>query len=198
MTPENILLNVNQDVITCKFCPPSLLWQYNFISSCFLFLLLFWLTKGDSVIVRRVGKTFHPRKSNSHRVTWFIDYSVCLFGAFRPIREFPLIWRRPHSGRRAANFDLCSALMAIEQWGFFSVPHLLWHWASIYNGDPWGPVTLTPIAEHLAKELSLPVITNLVCCSWDLNTKPSAWRVNAVSDCTIAYNRTFIMTLSGA
>ena len=28
----------------------------------------------------------------------------------------------------------CSALMGIEQWGFLSVPHLLWHGASVYNG----------------------------------------------------------------
>ena len=27
---------------------------------------------------------------------------------------------------KATNFDLCSALMAIEQWGFFSMPHILW------------------------------------------------------------------------
>ena len=45
--------------------------------------------------------------------------------------------------------------MAIELWGFLSVPHLLWHRASIYNGHIRGPVTLTPIAKHL--ELSLPV-----------------------------------------
>ena len=45
--------------------------------------------------------------------------------------------------------------MAIELWGFLSVPHLLWHGASIYNGHIGGPVTLTPIAKHL--ELSLPV-----------------------------------------
>ena len=53
---------------------------------------------------------------------------VCLFVGFRPTRDFSLIcpWR-------AANFDLCSALMAIEQWGFFCVPHLLWHGASVYK-----------------------------------------------------------------
>ena len=34
------------------------------------------------------------------------------------------------------------ALMAIEQWGFFSVPHLLSHGVSIYNGNLKGPVTL--------------------------------------------------------
>ena len=61
---------------------------------------------------------------------------------------------------KTANFDLCSALMAIEQWGFFSVPHLLWHQVFFYNGHLRGPVTLTPIAERMAVELSLPVLMN--------------------------------------
>ena len=47
---------------------------------------------------------------------------------------------------RAANFDLCSALMATEQWGFFCVPHLL---SSVYNGHLRGLVTLTPNAVRL-------------------------------------------------
>ena len=34
----------------------------------------------------------------------------------------------------------------IEQWGFFSVPYLLWHGTSVYNGCLQGPMTLTPIA----------------------------------------------------
>ena len=41
---------------------------------------------------------------------------------------------------RAAYFDLCSALMAIEQWEFFSVSHLLWHGTSVFiviSEDPW-------------------------------------------------------------
>ena len=45
--------------------------------------------------------------------------------------------------------------MAIEHWGFFSVPHLLWHGASVYNGHLRGPVILTPIAERFKVELSL-------------------------------------------
>ena len=32
----------------------------------------------------------------------------------------------------------------------------------LYNGHLQGPVTLTPIAEHLAVELSLPIFTTLV------------------------------------
>ena len=44
-------------------------------------------------------------------------------------------------------------------WRFFSVLHLRWHGASVYNGHLRGPVTLTPNAERLAVELSLPVFT---------------------------------------
>ena len=64
---------------------------------------------------------------------------VCLWFIV-PLENFSLIWRRPHYRWRAANFDLCSALMAIEQWGFFSVPHL-WHGPSVYNGHLRGPAT---------------------------------------------------------
>ena len=39
------------------------------------------------------------------------------------------------------------------------MPHLLWHGTSFYNGHLRGPVTLTPVAELLAVELSLPVLT---------------------------------------
>ena len=34
---------------------------------------------------------------------------------------------------QTANFDLCLALMAIEQWGFVTVPYLLWQETSVYN-----------------------------------------------------------------
>ena len=76
---------------------------------------------------------------------------------FVPLENFLLIWRRHHCRWRAANFDLCLALMAVAQWMFFSVPRLLWHGASVYNGHLRGPVTLTPNAECLAVERSLPV-----------------------------------------
>ena len=52
-----------------------------------------------------------------------------------------------------------SALVAIEHWGIFNVPHLLWHGASVYNDHLRWSVTLTPIAERLAEELSVPVFT---------------------------------------
>ena len=49
--------------------------------------------------------------------------------------------------------------MDMKQWGFFNVPH----YCDI--GEPFiivkhirGPVKLTPVAERLAMELSLPVL----------------------------------------
>ena len=91
----------------------------------------------------------------------------------------------------AANFDLYSALMAIEQRGFFSVPHLLGYKTSVNNGHLRGPVTLTPIADHMAEELSLPILSTKV---WDSNAQPSACRVNAVTYCaTVAAGMMAIM-----
>ena len=106
---------------------------------------------------------------------------VCL-GFIVPLENFSLICRRHHNWWRVANFDLCSALMAIEQWGFFSVPHLLWHGVSVYNYHLRGPVPLTPIAERLAVELSLPLFTISVCRGWDSNTQPP----NALIHCATA------------
>ena len=70
--------------------------------------------------------------------------------------------------------SMISAPLAIEQWGFFSAPHLLWHVTYVYKGYPWGPVTLTPVAECLTVELSLPVLTTKVSRGWDSNTRPTA------------------------
>ena len=78
----------------------------------------------------------------------FFTFWFYLFGVYRPTREF----FTHHYRWRAANSDLCSACMAIEQWGFFSVPHLLWPGASVYNGHFQVPVTLTPNAERLEME----------------------------------------------
>ena len=55
----------------------------------------------------------------------------------------------------------------------------------LYNGHLRGPVTLTPIAERLEVELSLPVFTTFVC-RWDSNTQPSACGANALTGCATA------------
>ena len=87
---------------------------------------------------------------------------VCMFlwGLSIHSRLLTHIWRRHHYRWRAANFDLCSALMAIEQWGFLSVPHLLWYGTSVYDGHlrARGPMTPKSLAERLAVELWLPFL----------------------------------------
>ena len=99
---------------------------------------------------------------------------VCLV-FYVPLKNFSLIWRHHDYGRWwAANFDSCSALMAIAQWRFFNVSHVhvLWHGAFVYNGDLRGLVINTPVAERLAVGLSLHVFTTKVCRGRDSNTQP--------------------------
>ena len=55
------------------------------------------------------------------------NFCLLVFGFIISLENCSLIWRRHHCRYRAANFNLCSALMVIEQWGFFSLPQLLWH-----------------------------------------------------------------------
>ena len=71
---------------------------------------------------------------------WQYICFVCLFGVFRPTWESFTHIKTSTLQRRAANFDLDSALMAIEQWGFFNVPHPLCHRPSVFkviSEDPW-------------------------------------------------------------
>ena len=87
-------------------------------------------------------------------------FVVCLFGVLLPTREYSLIWRRHHNRWRTSNFDLCSAPMATEQWGFFSLPHLYCdteHPFVMVNNPRTG--TRAPVNERLAVELSLSVLT---------------------------------------
>ena len=83
------------------------------------------------------------------------------------------LWRCPSfkkiiiSGKELLNFDLYLALMAIEQWEVFSVPHL--HGASVYDAHLQGRVTQTPVAERLAVERSLPFFSIYVCRCLDSN-----------------------------
>ena len=48
--------------------------------------------------------------------------SRCYLGLIVPLENFSLIKRRQNYRWRAASVDQCSALMAIEKWGFFRVP----------------------------------------------------------------------------
>ena len=52
---------------------------------------------------------------------------VCLIGFFVPLENFSLFWRRHHYRRRAANFDLCSALMDTGQPFIMVISEKPWH-----------------------------------------------------------------------
>ena len=62
---------------------------------------------------------------------------VCVF--LVPLKNFSLIWRCHCIQCRAANFDL----LVYGHWWPFSMPHLLWHGTSIYNGHLGGHMTHT-------------------------------------------------------
>ena len=65
--------------------------------------------------------------------------------------------------------------MTIKQWGFFDVHHLLWHEPNFYNGNLHGPVALTPVAERLAVDLSLSVLTTWVYPALTLRNHAKIW-----------------------
>ena len=66
--------------------------------------------------------------------TFFVKY---IFDIYIYSEKFSHIWRCHHYWGKATNFDLCSALMAIEQWGLLRVPHLLWHWTLSLHDQYW-------------------------------------------------------------
>ena len=146
-----------------------------------------WSLREKGVLLPKTG--CFPTHQASFRslqssICWW--WKLCLFEVLVPPENSSFIWRRHHYRWRTAQFDLCAALMAIEQWEFCGVPHLLWHGATVHNGHLREPLTLTPITEHLTLELSLPVFTTKVCRDWDLNTQPSACVADALTHCATA------------
>ena len=91
-----------------------------------------------------------------------LGFLICLFlilcrtrESFTQMEKSPLPWR-------AAYFVLYSAIIVIEQCWFFSLTHILWHRATVYDCHLWRPVTLKPAAERLAVELaSIPFSDDL-------------------------------------
>jgi hypothetical protein len=54
-------------------------------------------------------------------------------------RIFHLYWAVTIAGEGLQNLRLFSALRAFEQGGIFIVPHLLWHWTSVFPVSSEGP-----------------------------------------------------------
>ena len=92
-------------------------------------MLVNWIRQGFLFILTK------DTMERNYRAFWSLF--VCLL--FVQLENLSLICRRHHDRWRAAYFDLWSALMAIAQWGFFSVPYLLWHGASLYKNHLRGP-----------------------------------------------------------
>ena len=129
------------------------------------------------------GSVPHGCKEALVPKAYYMLLFVCFCFFVSPIH----IWKRHYRRWRATNFDLCSALMAIEQWGFFSVPHIYCDtghpFKMVISEDPWHS---HPFAERLAMKLSLPVPTTKVCRGWDSNTQPSTCGANALTHCATA------------
>ena len=122
--------------------------------------------------------------TNIHEITGFIyilalcDCLVFFFVLLEIFQSFGDVSIRV----RPAKFDLWSALMAIEQWGFFSVLHLLWQGYQIImviSVDPWHSHLLSSVWQwsyhYLFEDLGL--------LRWDSNTLPSACVANALTHC---------------
>ena len=87
------------------------------------------------------------------------SFQLCVCLEFTvPLKNCLLLWWRHHCRWRAANFDLCSALMAIEQCGSLTC-YTHCDTGLPYNDHLQRPVTLTSVADRLAVELSIPDFT---------------------------------------
>ena len=86
--------------------------------------------------IKKKGFPFFMNRNCVKSVYVFLGGGLFICLGIIPLEKFSLIWRRHHCRWRAANLDLSSA---IQQWGIFSVPCLLWHGKSVYNGHLRGP-----------------------------------------------------------
>ena len=172
ITSENIVMSLELNIESCVL----LLSNYTAAGSLWVLLLgiitctcewgkglhVHWIEFKNSssdiwVYYIRTATQRHIYNTNpTSPFQWnLLERDVCLvcleFSV--PLENFLLRLRCHHYRCRASNFDLCSTLMAIEQWGFFSVPHQLWYETYAYNGHFRGPLTLAPNAERFAVEL---------------------------------------------
>ena len=105
-----------------------------------------WVTGGEFRMRSVCSREKHGfiNKIGKEKTPFCVDISCVFTHGESPLRL------------RAAKFDI-----AIEQLGFFRMPHLLWHGSSVYNGHLQRPVILTSVAERLAVELSLTIFFDL-------------------------------------
>ena len=74
-------------------------------------------------------------RSSYPNILYMFVILVCL-GVFVPLETFSRIWRRHHDRWRVANFDLCSALIAFDQWGY-TYCDTRHPFVMVISKDPW-------------------------------------------------------------
>ena len=87
---------------------------------------------------------------------FLIIFFVSLFGVFHPTPKIFANMEKSPLPVKGCIFLPMLGTLGHRAVRVLAVPHLLW--AYIYSSHFRGPVTLTPNAEHLAVELSLPVL----------------------------------------
>ena len=104
-----------------------------------------------------------------------VDLFVCL-GFLVLLENFFTHMETSPSLVKGCKFWPMLGIHAIEQWKFFSVPHLLWYGTSVYNSHLRGPVTLSVIAERLAVEpFMFWRLRSVVAMIWTLNLLLTGW-----------------------
>ena len=86
-----------------------------------------WLCLVFGILIIKHWKVFPTTVRRNLMILVTIVSVICFLFVelFVALLKFSRIWRRQHYRLMVANFDLWSALMAIEQWGFVSVSQLL-------------------------------------------------------------------------
>ena len=112
-----------------------------------IFNLWFWKMLLFTMCASKLARLFKRQKRDVVPLRcckWNLTLTclfVSLFGIFRLTWNFSLILIRHNTSQPGKGCKFWPMLgMAIEQWGFFSVPHPLWHGASVYNGHLRGLV----------------------------------------------------------
>ena len=140
-----------------------------------------WFRLAKKILRRRMltEDARPPTHTKSHM------YDYCLFGVFRPTREFFYSFGDVTiTGEGLQILTNARHLWPLSSEG--SLACQTYCGASIYNGHLRGPITLTSLAERLAVELSLPVLNDLGMLWLVFNHSTSRLRCETLTHCANA------------
>ena len=125
------------------------LWNARYVIWLYPLMVKLKNDNGIKILYDTGNRAYNDRADNEMaRITKrFCCWGLFCLGFFCPTRIHSY-WVVTITGEELQILEICSALMAIEQSGFFSVPHLLRQGSSVYNGNIRGSVTLTLISER--------------------------------------------------